>query len=194
MATKYEESTMPQEGDVAPDFELSGVEAGEKQLYRLSDTIDDGNYVVLVFYPADFSPICTAEMCAIRDSSFFTFTDNVVVWGISGDSLYAHQAFADEYDLDFPLLADTDHSVASQYSSRYDEWEGQREITKRSVFLIGPNMQIKYVWRSEDAYVEPDLWPIKEALEAAMAEGMDSNQTPPDISPAEMPRKIDKLD
>lgn len=163
---------MPQRGDIAPDFELTGIEGDRRETYCLSETTAAGNYVVLVFYPADFSPVCTKEMCAIRDSEFFSYTDDVVVWGISGDSVYAHKAFQTDYDLNFPLLADTDHSVAERYSSRYDEWEGQPEITKRGVFLVDPQRRLRYVWRSDDAYVEPDLWPVKQALDEAIEMGL----------------------
>jgi len=172
---------VPQKGDLAPDFTLTGVQNGQRQSYTLSAATDAGNHVVLVFYPADFSPVCTAEMCAIRDSEFFSYTDDVAVWGISGDSLYAHDAFGSEYELNFPLLADTDHSVAKRYSSRYDEWEGQLEITKRAVFLVDPERRLRYVWRSEDAYIEPDLWPVKQALDEAMGDDVDGRLEEPTI-------------
>ena len=186
--------TMPQKGDPAPDFELPGVLNGEKGRYRLSKATDAGNFVLLVFYPADFSPVCTAEMCAIRDSEFFSFTDDVVVWGVSGDSLYAHQAFSEDFDLNFPLLADTDHSVAAQFSAQYDEWEGQRAITKRGVFLVGPDTRLKYVWRSEDAYVEPDLWPVQEALETARDDDFDVIGDGNRFSEPTASRKFDPLE
>jgi len=185
---------MPQVGDTAPDFELSGVVDGNTQRYQLSKETERGQFVLLVFYPADFSPVCTAEMCAIRDSEFFTFNENVSVWGISGDSLYAHNAFAAEFGLGFPLLADTDHSVASQYSAQYDEWEGQREMTKRGVFLVDPERQLRYVWESDDAYVEPDLRPVKEALEVTIDRGMRSASDPPVEFPELETDKIERLD
>lgn len=158
-------------GDTAPDFTLPGVEGGNKHTYTLSDATNDGNYVVLFFYPADFSPVCTPEMCAIRDSVFFEFTPNVRPWAVSGDTTYSHKAFAEQYNLDFPLLADTDRAVAEVYDVRYDEWEGQQSIPKRAVFLIDPQRRARYVWTSNDAYVEPDLWPLKEALDAAIESG-----------------------
>jgi peroxiredoxin len=167
---------MVEVGDVAPDFDLVGVTDGIKNSYCLSEATDAGYYLLLVFYPADFSPVCTAEMCAIRDSEFFLFTENVKVWGISGDSVYAHQAFEEEFGLNFPLLADTDNSVAARYSTRYDEWEGQREITKRAVFVVDPERRIRYAWGTDDAYVEPDLWPVKEALDAAIDQGLDPDK------------------
>lgn len=181
------------EGDVAPDFSLVGIESGEKRQFSLAEATDAGNYVVLFFYPADFSPVCTPEMCAIRDAEFFEFTDNVLPWAISGDTTYAHRAFADQYGLDFPLLSDTNHDVAEQFDVRYDEWEGHRSITKRGVFLINPDRRISYVWRSDDAYVEPDLWPLKLAIDRAIADGnidaeVDSDDLKPDYDAVEIER------
>ena len=176
------------EGDTAPDFELPGVAAGAKSRYRLSEATGRGKYVLLIFYPADFSPVCTAEMCAIRDSEFFTFETDVEVWGVSGDSVYSHRAFGDQHDLTFPLLSDTERVVAEEYDNRYDEWEGQRLMTKRAVFLVDPNRKVRYFWQSDDAYAEPDLWPIKEAIETAKRQGLDTDASTDDLSePGEEP-------
>lgn len=88
-----------------------------------------------------------------------------------GDTTYAHRAFAEQYNLDFPLLADTDRSVAESYDVRYEEWEGQRSIPKRGIFLVDPQRRLRYVWTSEDAYVAPDLWPVTDALDEAIESG-----------------------
>lgn len=185
---------MVERGETAPDFELPGVAEGEKIRYRLSEATDRGKYVLLIFYPADFSPVCTAEMCAIRDSEFFTFTPDVEVWGVSGDSVYSHQAFGQEYGLTFPLLADTDHAVAQDYSNRYDEWEGQRSMTKRGVFLIDPNRRVRYVWQSDDAYIEPDFWPIREAIEKAKQQGLDTEAGTDDLAEPTSEDAVEKLE
>lgn len=182
-------------GDTAPDFSLVGIDSGEKGTFTLSDATDAGNYVVLFFYPADFSPVCTPEMCAIRDAEFFEFTDGVVPWGISGDTTYAHRAFAEQYSLDFPLLADTGHDVARAYDVHYDEWEGHRGIIKRGVFLVGPDRAVRYAWQSDDAYVQPDLWPLKEAIDTAVAEGnLDAEIPSGDLEPEYDSTDISRLD
>ena len=172
------------ESDVAPDFSLVGVVGDDRDEYDLSETTDAGNYVVLFFYPADFSPVCTPEMCAIRDADFFAATPNVVAWAISGDSAYAHHVFADAYDLDFPLLSDTDHSVADAFDVKYDEWEGHREMVKRGMFLVDPERRVRYAWRSDDAYVRTDLWPLREALDEAMRDDrIDADVATADLAP-----------
>ena len=172
------------EGDVAPGFSLVGVVGGDRDEYDLSETTDAGNYVILFFYPADFSPVCTPEMCAIRDAEFFEATPNVVSWGISGDSTYAHRVFADAYDLDFPLLSDTDHGVADAFDVKYDEWEGHREMVKRGVFLVDPERRVRYTWRSDVAYVRTDMWPLREALDEAMRDDrVDGDVATVDLAP-----------
>ncbi|GAA0191562.1 redoxin domain-containing protein [Halobaculum roseum] len=180
-------------GDLAPDFSIVGVVRAERDEFSLSETTDAGNHVVLFFYPADFSPVCTPEMCAIRDADFFEATPNVVPWAISGDSTYAHRTFADAYDLGFPLLSDTDHSVAAAYDVKYEEWEGHRGMVKRGVFLIDPDRRVRYAWRSDDAYVKPDLWPLRQALDEAIRGGsvagdLDEAVSVPDYDTDELER------
>ncbi|ESS05384.1 MAG: peroxiredoxin [uncultured archaeon A07HB70] len=157
------------EGDTAPDFTLMGYDPeGVVSEYSLSETTSAGRYVILFFYPADFSPVCTPQLCSIRDAEFFAVADDVVAWGLSADTTYAHEAFARKHGFDFPLLADTGATVSSRYDAHYDVWEGQRNLPKRAVFLVDPQMEIRYVWRTDDAYERPDLWPLKEAVETSI--------------------------
>ncbi|MDY6819661.1 MAG: redoxin domain-containing protein [Halobacteriales archaeon] len=152
------------EGAKAPEFTLSGVYQGDRDGYSLGDETEAGNRILLLFYPADFSPVCTAELCAIREAEWFTLSDNLLVWAISGDSTYAHQAFAEEYYINYPLLTDHDGDVSEQYDVLYDEWEGNTRVPKRAVYLIDTDRTIRYAWATEDAYVEPEYPPILEAL------------------------------
>lgn len=160
---------MKEEGDTAPNFALMGYAPGRGvSEHRLSAAADAGRYVALFFYPADFSPVCTPQLCSIRDAEFFSVAGDVVAWGISADTTYTHRAFTERYDFDFPLLADTDGAVARRYGVRYEEWEGHRGIPKRAVFLVDPDRTIRYAWCTDDAYEKPDLWPLKEAVETSL--------------------------
>ncbi|WP_336359550.1 redoxin domain-containing protein [Haladaptatus sp. ZSTT2] len=155
---------MPQMGAQAPSFSLVGVEDEEQTRFSLTDYTADGSIILLLFYPFDFSPICTTELCSIRDAEWFSYTENLQVWAISTDSVYSHSQFSEEYDIGFPLLSDTDGSVASKYNVCYDEWEGHKNVPKRAVFLIDSAGTIQYSWATDDAYNQPELTAINEAL------------------------------
>jgi peroxiredoxin Q/BCP len=107
------ESNKPQEGSAAPDF---GLPDGEGVTWRLSD--QRGKVVVLLFYPGDETPICTRQMCSVRDRwEDYTATGAEVV-GISTNSVESHKAFAEHHELPLRLLADTDGKVADMYGAQ----------------------------------------------------------------------------
>lgn len=170
---------MIREGAAAPDFELPGTAGGTDRRFSLDATASDGNATLLLFYPFDFSPVCRTELCALRDAKWFDLTENLNVWAVSGDSVYSHRAFADQFDLAFPLLSDSNAAVASAYDVRYDEWEGHRDVPKRAVFVVDSDRTIAYAWSTEDATEKPEFAPVKEAVDelAAIADA--------DVSPAE---------
>jgi peroxiredoxin len=156
---------MVAEGDSAPTFTLPGIADDTFDTFSLGDATDQGRAVLLLFYPFDFSPVCTNELCAIRDAEWFQFTPQLDVWAASGDSAYAHRAFAEEYSLNFPLLSDSHGSVASAYDVCYDEWENHESIPKRAVFLIDSTRTVRYAWSTDDALKKPDFFPVKDALD-----------------------------
>ncbi len=75
-----------------------------------------GQFVLLYFYPKDDTPGCTIEACSFRDNLSELKKLNVVVLGASGDDVDSHGKFVKKFDLNFPLLADTDHKVREAYS------------------------------------------------------------------------------
>lgn len=156
---------MVSEGDTAPAFELPGVRDDAFEQFSLTDVIDEGRAVLFLFYPFDFSPVCTTELCAIRDAEWFQFTRDLEVWAASNDSAYAHQAFANEFELNFPLLSDNHGTVADVYDVCYDELDGHECVPKRAVFLIDSSRTVRYAWHTEDARQKPDFFPVKEALD-----------------------------
>jgi peroxiredoxin len=129
-------------GDTAPMFTLS---------YATKDTIVNNgfslassigkNYIILAFYPADWSGGCTKEMCTMRDS--FTELSNLgaEVYGISGDYVWSHREWAKHLELQFPLLSDHDHAVAKAYQS----YNGETGYNKRTVFVIDKKGKIAYM-------------------------------------------------
>src|ERR1041385_2054321 len=105
---------MPKPGDKAPLVE--GKDQSGKT-WKLAD--DVGKKVVLLyFYPKDDTPGCTKEACGFRDSIADLQKENVEVIGVSFDSADSHQKFIAKYNLNFPLLADTDGKIADAYGVR----------------------------------------------------------------------------
>ena len=117
----------------APDFVLQG-DNGED--YRLSDHA--GERVLLVFYPGDNTPVCTAQLCEYRDGIEEFAGLGVSVVGISSDGLESHQKFRAKHKLPFTLLSDPDLKVAKLYGSK-----GALGL-KRSVFLIDEEGVVRY--------------------------------------------------
>lgn len=151
------------------DFSLPGTEGEEINTYRLSDHTDDGA-VVLVFYPFDFSPVCTKELCGFRDAEWLSFTDNVDVFGISWDSCYAHKGFIEEYDLSFPLLSDTQGEVTEEFDLMYDEWEHHVGVPKRALVTLDQSHDVCYKWQTENAYNGPDMDELEESVLALVGQ------------------------
>jgi peroxiredoxin Q/BCP len=97
--------------------------------------------VLLYFYPKDDTPGCTKEACGFRDQLADLKKDNVEVIGVSFDSPDSHQKFISKYNLNFPLLADTDGTIADAYGVRMTG----RNMARRTSFLIGLDGKIAHV-------------------------------------------------
>jgi thioredoxin-dependent peroxiredoxin len=121
-------------GDVAPDFDLEGT---GKRRYRLEDC--RGEWVVLAFYPGDFTPVCTRQFCSYRDAGDRLDRLDATVWGISPQSVESHQRFQERYGLTVPLLADTDRAVIRAYGVL-----GPAGLVRRSIFLVDPEGTVRY--------------------------------------------------
>ena len=125
----------PQEGSSAPDFDLLD---GDGQTWRLSDYL--GKVVVLLFYPGDETPICTRQMCSVRDRWEDYAATSAEVVGISTNSVASHKSFAANHELPLRLLADTDRKVADMYGAQ-SLIPGK---VARSVFVINRAGVISY--------------------------------------------------
>ena len=97
-------------GDKAPAF--SGIDQNKKKI-SLKDL--KGKKVILYFYPKDDTPGCTAESCNLRDNWSLLKKKGFEIVGVSADDAKSHKKFADKYDLNFTLLADTDKKVIEAY-------------------------------------------------------------------------------
>lgn len=133
-----------EEGDKAPNFTLT---ADDGSKVKLSDL--HGTPVVLYFYPADDTPLCTDEACAFRDRRKDFEKLGAKVYGISPDDVASHVKFRDKFQLNFPLLADPGHTVAEKFGAwREKNMYGKKLMgIVRSTFLIGPDGRVQRVWR-----------------------------------------------
>ena len=155
-------------GDDAPDFELLGSEGDAIRQYRLSPALSSGA-AVLAFYLFDFHPACTEQVCDIRDLKWFDIADDISVYGISTDSAFSHRAFASETSLDFPLLSDSDGSVATAYGVLEPELAGHRAIPQRSVFVVDDAQTVRYAWAADDPSQLPDWVAVQEAIDSLLS-------------------------
>ena len=140
-------------GDRAPEFTLPGT--GDRT-YSLDDFL--GRPIVLVFYPGDDTPVCTKQLNSYNDGlDRFAALDARVV-GISPQDVESHERFAGEHGFDFPLLADTDKTVAAAYGTL-----GPIGFPRRSVFIIDADGVIRYAHR---AMAGLTYRPVEELLDA----------------------------
>lgn len=113
-------------GDVAPDFEATDHQG---RSVRLGELLKGGR-VVLVFYPKDNTPVCTQQLCALRDDWSKFQERQVSVLGINPAGKDSHAAFASKHSFPFPVLVDQDSRIAAAYGA------GGMLFTKRTVYVI----------------------------------------------------------
>lgn len=126
---------MLNKGERAPDFTLES-DAGEQ--VTLTGLLENGP-LILYFYPADFTPICTAEACSIRDMHSRIRDASYQVVGISPQSAAIHTRFKARHDLPFPLLYDKNRHVINAYGVSAFLGLGVR----RTTFVIGTDQIVK---------------------------------------------------
>ena len=122
-------------GAPAPDFQISD---GDGNQWRLSD--QRGKVVVLLFYPGDETPVCTRQMCSVRDRWDDYAATGAEVVGLSTNSVESHKNFAEHHNLPLRLLADVDRKVADAYGAK-SLVPGK---VARSVFVIDAHGTIRY--------------------------------------------------
>jgi len=117
-------------GQPAPDFTLK--DQSQKDI-KLSDFAGKRN-VVLVFYPLDFSPLCSNEhACFVNDLKQFESLDAQVL-GLSVDSVWAHKAFADKLGITYPLLAD--FLPRGAVAEKFGVYMAERGVAGRAIVII----------------------------------------------------------
>ena len=144
-------------GQTAPDFTLK--DQSQKEI-KLADFAGKRN-VVLIFYPLDFSPICTNEhACFVNDLKQFDKLDAQVL-GLSVDSVWAHKAFADKMGISYPLLADFHPKGA--VADKFGMYLAEKGITGRGIAIIDKAGKIAW-FKNYDIPVVPDMNEVAQAL------------------------------
>jgi peroxiredoxin Q/BCP len=147
-------------GDPAPDFELPVTGGGS---YRLSD--HRGSWIVLAFYPGDFTAVCTRQFCSYRDRADDLGRLDAEVVGISSQSIDSHERFTAEHGLTVPLLADPGRTAIRAYGVA-----GPGGFTRRSVFVIDPAGIVRHRHVALLGLTYQDVDDLDRALEAARGE------------------------
>ena len=148
-------------GSRAPDFTLPNQDRQPVTLSTLR-----GGPVVLAFFPAAFSSVCTQELCTFRDSLAKLNQAHAHVFGVSVDTFFTLKAFQDQQQLTFPLLSDFNKQVIRDYGVFNEDMIGLKGIAKRAVFVIDRDGVVRHREVLEDARQEPDYGKVFTALAA----------------------------
>jgi peroxiredoxin Q/BCP len=125
-------------GDAAPDFSAPDQDGNIVSLKALR-----GRNVILVFYPADDTAVCTKQLCEFRDSWASVSSKNAVVFGVNPAQPGKHDKFRKKYNLSFPLLVDESQKIAKAYHSSFSF------APRRTVYLIGTDGLIRFAGRGK---------------------------------------------
>jgi len=149
-----------QPGQKAPDFTLYD---SDKQKVNLSDY--KGKNVLLLFFPAAFTSVCTQELCSTRDNIALYNKANAQVFGISVDMPFSLAKFKEEQKLNFPLLSDFNKEASTAYGCLYETFAVDlRGVSKRSAFVIDKDGVVRYAEVLEKASDLPDFAGIQKTL------------------------------
>jgi peroxiredoxin len=144
-------------GQTAPDFTLK--DQSQKEI-KLSDFAGKKR-VVLIFYPLDWSPVCTNEhACFVNDMKEFETLDAEVL-GVSVDSVWSHKAYAEKMHITYSLLADFHPKGAM--SENYGVYLADKGITGRAIFIIDKGGKVAWA-KNYDIPVVPDVKEVATAL------------------------------
>jgi len=144
-------------GQQAPDFTLRDQDGKKVTLSELR-----GESVVLVFYPLDWSPVCTDQLNLYQDALADFGKQGASLYGISVDSAFSHKAFQQHLGIDFPLLADFEPkgAVARKYDMYYEKYG----TNARGFVVIDPDGKVKHVHKSPSPLEIPAASLILDAL------------------------------
>jgi peroxiredoxin len=153
---------MIEAGQPAPDFALPDQDGKEVSLESLR-----GRSVLLVFYPNDFSPVCTDQLSVYQEALGELEGRGVELYGVSVDSAYCHRAFRDHLDTTIPLLAD--FNPKGQVARSFGVYSEDYGVSTRALVLIGPDGVVRWAYRSPSPLEIPGTDLILQALDEQRA-------------------------
>jgi peroxiredoxin len=148
-------------GTQAPDFTLLDTDGKQVSLAEFR-----GRTVVLVFYPADFSPTCTDQLSVYQEVLGELDSRDVQLLGISVDGAFCHRAFRDHLNLTIPLLAD--FHPKGEVAKAYGVWSEEYGVSGRALVMVGPDGSVDWSYMSPPLEV-PGANLIFDALEQRTA-------------------------
>jgi peroxiredoxin len=153
---------MIEAGTPAPDFTLSDQDGNEVALRSLR-----GQTSVLVFYPLDFSPVCTDQLNVYQEVLPELEGAGVRLYGVSVDSRFAHGAFQRELGVSIPLLAD--FHPKGEIARRFGVFNDEYGVASRALVMIGPDGVVRWSYKSPSPLEIPGANLIFDALEQVAA-------------------------
>ena len=153
---------MIEAGAAAPDFTLPDQDGDDVSLEDLA-----GQISVLVFYPLDFSPVCTDQLNVYQEVLPELESKGAKLYGISVDSAFSHKAFQRELGLSIPLLAD--FHPKGEVSRAYDVFIEERGHDQRALVMIGPDLEVVWSHQAPSPLEIPGANLIFDALEQKAA-------------------------
>ncbi len=140
-------------GEKAPEFNL--IDQTNKSI-SLSEY--RGRRVILAFFPAAFTGVCTEEMCQFEQSSLVSTDSDVAVLGVCSDSRFANAAFAEKNEISFPILSDYTRSTIGAYGVALHDFAGMAGYTasERAVFIVDEQGDVMWKWVGENPGVQPN--------------------------------------
>ena len=151
-------------GNRAPDFTLKS-KSGDMEDISLSDYRDKKN-VVILFFPLAYTGVCTDEMCSVSGGLADYDALDAQVLGISVDSPFAQEAWAEKEGITIPLLSDFNKEVSAAYGSQFEDLIGFKGVAKRSAFVVDKSGVVRFASVSDDPTELPDFDAIKACLQA----------------------------
>lgn len=150
------------------DFNLYwlNAETNKVEKVHLAEQIGK-NKIILAFFPAAWTGVCTKEMCTFRDDMKAFEEMKATVFGISVDSPWALNMFAKDQKLNFKLLSDANKEAIKAYGTEWADLAGIKTVANRSVFVIDHQGNIAYKWIAPNPGTMPNFDEIKSALKAA---------------------------